>query len=614
MKLKRKKTILLIMLSLILSTSGCKKDESYKKDIHSRVKEIMDDYSFYQDKDSSGKTYEEIFSPFYYNYLEKFIDYMSEEQFYKFLNIVISMNEFEKYDYDTTFGFLDEIMGYEKDKFGRGIYKAFNTRLVYEEIFPAHDFNIEAYHEINTLKSIVNNDEAFFSSLFSKNIDKFIECIQDNTGFTNKDLIQELVLNMDLYSDIEEKEEVTFEELDLKKIYNKRIEDIMSMIVEAKLTSDQKFADTFYGKILKDSKYMKDCYTCGATQELLGDQVEFSVLSEKFQEFYRFTLSKKHIFSNMDISGIKVSKINEIIKLANEEMQNSNAMDLMIHLVSPDKINEASSDYNAIRLVMYEDLKEYFENVEEFNDFFLMANCYKIDVIEDDYFTMFKNRIKENGITIDDFICYLSLVNLINNHNFIYYDWDFDVDYPPIEEITSLPKDEAEKIVDISIINRIFDSENYKTHLEKISEMLKENNLGYEMIYNPECKYEYEYGKIIIDDDSNSVISKLVDPKKGLYNGMNVVYYEIPTYFDDGKAVFTFKNIEDKLTIKELEGFKINFFDEISGKEVNGFIVKIDNKQDETEEYEPIRFIEYYKNFASKRNNKNKELKLGVKQ
>ena len=205
---KKKKSAILIMLSLILSTAGCKQDDTYKNNSYNIVEEIIDNNPFYQEYHLS-QTYKQIYSPFYHTYLNQFFDYLNKEQYNTFLNIIREMDEAEinDYDYNKTIDYLDKIMGCQNNQYGRGVYHAFNARIVYENVYLSYKFNTDIYKEINTLRSIINNDDAFFSSLFSKDIDKFIECIQNNTGLENKDLIQALIVNMDLYYDIESKEE-----------------------------------------------------------------------------------------------------------------------------------------------------------------------------------------------------------------------------------------------------------------------------------------------------------------------------------------------------------------------------------------------------------------------
>ncbi len=612
---KKKKSAILIMLSLILSTAGCKQDDTYKNNSYNIVEEIIDNNPFYQEYHLS-QTYKQIYSPFYHTYLNQFFDYLNKEQYNTFLNIIREMDEAEinDYDYNKTIDYLDKIMGCQNNQYGRGVYHAFNARIVYENVYLSYKFNTDIYKEINTLRSIINNDDAFFSSLFSKDIDKFIECIQNNTGLENKDLIQALIVNMDLYYDIESKEETIF--IEFKEDYCKQIKNIMSTLVKSKLTTDQKFANTLYGKILKNSNYTEDSYTSKAIQELLGDETEFYLSSEKYHESYNFSLSSEYLYSNISLSKVKNLKVTEIIDKADIEDNTyyRDTMTIMIHLIDPD-IFLGQHSPSTKRKLMYENLKEYFKNIEEFDEFFLIVSCDSPKrKIWDIYFNIFNLRIKEDGITIDDFTRYTSLANLINDHKFIFYHWDSDDGHYPEKEIENLPKEEAEKIVTTTTSNNRLLSRmrNCKEYLTMTENILKENDLGYEMVYNPDCKFEYRYGIIVVKDDSNCVISQSIEPKSGRYNGINIIYYEIPKYFEEGRAITAFNNIENRLTISEIEGLKENFFDEISQKEVNGFIVKI-NPQ-EKEEYQPIRFMEYYMHFAEKRIHKNKEYTLEIKQ
>lgn len=618
MKLKRKKSAMLIMLSLILSTTSCKQNNSYKDDHYNTIEEIMDNNPFYQEYDLS-KTYKQKYLPFYYSYLNKFADYLDKEQYATFLKIISEMdeNEIDDHNYNKTFSYLNEIMNFEKDQYGRGIYHAFNNQIIKENIDYFYDYglNTEIYKEINTLRSIVNNDQTFFSSLFSKDINKFIECVQKNTGMENKDLIGTLIINMDLYSDIESSKEIM--DIELRESYGRQISNIMGILVKSKLETDPKFADTLYGKILKNSKYIKEDYISEAFQELLENETNFHFFSENYDIDYDFSLSSEYLYSHISFSELKELKVTKIIDQADKEDNSdySDTMTFMIHLIDPEILIYTKNSASTIRKIMYEDLKKHFKNIEDFDEYFLIFDCYPLDYpletikIWDIYFNILNLRIKEGGITIDDFSRYTSLVNCINDHRFTSYDWNLDVKYPPIEEIKSLPKEEAEEIVGALHHDRLFRLDSKLTMIENT---LKSNNLGYEMVYNPNCKFEYNYRIVIVNDDSNCVISKSVEPKNGKYNGMDIIYYEIPEYFEEGRAITTFKNIEDKFTIKEVEGFKETFFDEMSQREVTGFIVKINTNQ--KKEYQPIRFMEYYMHYEEKRSPQNKELTLGAKQ
>ena len=94
-------------------------------------------------------------------------------------------------------------------------------------------------------------------------------------------------------------------------------------------------------------------------------------------------------------------------------------------------------------------------------------------------------------------------------------------------------------------------------------------------------------------------------------NGSKVVYYEIPENYENGRAVDSFYNIAREFTVIDVPGLKETFYDESKNREVNGFIVSLDEGLTEDTEYKPIRFMEFYHYYKDKVKDQNKELKLG---
>lgn len=562
---KKKKSILLVAVSLMLVLISYGKKFEQEKRLE-KARELVLNYEENTLSVTSDLLDNKKFYDFYKEFLNRYVIYMDEEQCNEFYNMMIeNCDTEENFPYNITFAHLDKIMGVEENKFGRGILRAFNMRLVYENILPALKFDDEVFKEINTLRMIVADDKAFFSSLFSGNIDEFTECIKSHTGFDSTQEIDELILQFDCYSDLLENEEYNDKELQEK--YKKRIEQIMSELIKSKLATDEEFSNTLYGKIISNSKYNSTLYKYSIYNTLFDDDTSIYVVADDLLTAYSFSIPSKYLYMNVEIDEIKAIKVCDIIKKGDNENNGyeNDAMKLMIHLIEPSTLADSKLSSAKKRELLYENLKDEFETIEDFDDFFLsIANG--TSMVYYDYFDVFEHRIKKEGINYDDFVRFTSLANFINENN------------------------------------DIFDGMDYKICMEMIDDLIKDNNLGYEQLYSPDCEYVYKDGCVYVEASSASVLSEEIFPVIGSIGGNKIIYYEIPDNYETGIAVDSFYNTERNLTIVQVGGIKETFIDEISGKIVNGFIVAFGDEIDKT--LTPIRFMECYTYYEENKKDK----------
>lgn len=598
-KNKNKKRLALFGLTLMLALTSCgKKDDPqkrYKENVRDII-EVFDETREFGLKDTLDK--------FYIDFINRYGSYMSEEQYNNFTYLMMASYQREgKFQSENMFPYLDLIMNVEDNKFGRGLCRAFNMRIVYENIFPAWKYNNDVYQEFNTLRSVIDNDPEFYSSLFSGNIDDFVKCIVDNTGAKKTD-VEKLILELDAYSDIEESEE--YNKSELKETYKDNIENLMSKIVKSKIETDELFANSLLGKLLSKSKYYND-YSYEVINSLFDDTAEITGCND-FSAYY-FEIPSEYLHTKKEIDEIKAYKVCKIIELGGDENNTyeNDAMTLMIHLIDPTTLTDSDLSYKQIREILYENLKDEFETIEKFDDFFLtIANG--SSMIYYDYFTIFEKRLEKDGITYDDFVRFTSLVNYMNDNTIVNYDWNWDIKYPPFEEIKKMNEEEYNKVVRSSIYNWIFYGMDYNMCMELANDRIKNNDLGYEYFYSPNCKYVYRDGKVFVSPSYGKVVSEVVSPRVGRVSGVDITYYEIPDDYKNGNAVECFYNIERKLTLVPINGFATTFYDEKLGKTVNAFVVSLDKELEEN--LPEVRFAEYYDDYEEM--TENKKLELGV--
>lgn len=593
MKKNYRKRILPLALAAVLSLTSCEKDDNLKDEYQIKTRNIIEAY----DNNEENREKERL-NDFFKGYIDRYGSYLSEEQYNSLVDIMeVNYGGHDPFPYKITRKLLNEMTSSSENEFGRGLGRAFNLRLVYENIFSSWMIDDDVYEEFNTLRSVVNDDDTFYSCLFSHDMDGLIECIHKQTGLSESK-IEQLILIMDAYSDIQESEE--YNDVELKETYKKSIEELMSELVKSKLESDEEFASTLYGKFLSNSKYYGS-YNYRVTVDLFDEDASISGYKDTL--YYNFSIPSEYLKTKMSIEEAKEYAVCDIIKNGDKEdnYYENDAMTLMIHLIDPSTLTSDKLTNQEKREILYDNLKDEFKTIEDFDDFFLtIANG--SSMIYYDYFTILENRIEKDGITYDDFVRFTSLANFMNDNEDICIDWNWDVDYPPYEEIKKMPEEEYDKIVNSFSTSWIFDGMDYKMCMEMVYDLIKKNDLGYEQLYSPNCKYEYKYGVVGVSTPSPSVVSSLVEPKIGTFQGHKVVYYEVPENYETGKAVDCFYNIERKLTVVEIPGIFSTIFDEEKGREVTIFIRSIDG---EIEENQPsIRFMEYYYYYLDKQDNK----------
>lgn len=594
MKNRYKKSALMIMLSAMLATSGCSTTYdklSYKDNSFEKVEDLMNNIDFYQEK-YAGETNEEFFSPFYNQYLNNFLNYMSEDQYNTFLEMVSQIDDSERYDFPKVYSYLMDITEQDSN-YGHGFYYAFNTRIIFESLFSAYDLRDDTYTHVNTLRDIVNNDDAFYQSVFSGDIDNVIDCIMENTSFSDRALVEEMMLKFDLY--VENKESATYLDKQIKEESAARIQEIMNMLVASKCQNDEEFANTFYGRMLNDSRYYNQD-KIELTRYLIEDT--FELTQEDENGYLVITIPNEYYFSDMTLEEIKKEKLLSVIsKGLNEEK--SNVLSLLSFLIHEETLNNISTASTAdeMREYLYNDLSSYFPSEDNFNDFCLRlynGTSYGLET----YFRLFKSRIKEDGISLLDFIRYYSLVELNkeNTYNhYEFYDGSSRMDY---DDLRKLKEEEYEDIAYNYPENYFLYNINYLEEFASIEQLLSQNDLGFKMMYNSSQKISWYTGSL--EDASvekSLVLSELVEPQMIDYAGNNFIYYECPKGYEDGQVVDAFLNIDKELTLREQSGFISEIINPETGESMFVYLVGIN---DDLANYQSLRFITEYSNVLNK--------------
>lgn len=597
MKNINRKTALSLILAASLSLTSCAKTESNQKRYEENIRDLIESYEEYN---YEGNNYykKETLDAFFKNYIKNYGKFLNEEQYSTIISLMqINYSGSDPFPYETTQALLNEIVSSDKNQFGRGLGRAFNLRLIYENIFPSWILDDEVYEEFNTLRSVVNNDDEFYSCLFSSDREGLIECIQNNTGM-KEEKIRELILLFDSYSDIRKSEE--YGDIELKDTYTKSIKELMSELVKSKLKTDEKFANTLLGQLLSKSEYNGD-YKYGVTNYLFNDIA--SINGFKDTNMYCFSIPSYNLRLNKTISEIKSEAVCDIIKNGDNE-DNSyeyDAMKLMIHLIDPNTLTKSNLTKEEIHRILYDNLKDEFKTIEDFDDFFLLiANG--SSMIYYDYFILFEKRLKMDGITYEDFVRFTSLANFMHENEDITIDWNWDMEYPPYDEIKRMKEEEYNDVVRSFSSNWLFDGMDYKMCMGMSYDLIKDNDLGYEQLYSPNCEYAYESGKVYVSSPSSLVVSGEVKPKEGFFFGNNVIYYEVPENYETGRAVECFYNIERKLTVIDVPGIFKTVYDPEKGHDITIFILDVNGKLDE--DTPSVCFMEYYDYYQEKVDNK----------
>ena len=606
MKPQNKRRTMMILMALSLATAGCGKKNDYKTNGFEKVQEIMDKSEFYQKKSYDG-TYEERYAPFYENYLNRFAKYMSEDQYNSFLGVVRGMDTEEPYDFVNTYLRLEDMFDITPTKEGRCFFKCFNSRVMSEgdHLSGLRGLSKITLH-LTTIRSVVHNDDAFFKSIYSGNIDKVIDCICKNTGFKNRELVEELILKMDLYNDIAESEE--YMDIQLKETYEARIREIIGLIIESKCAKDEYFNNCLYARLLKESSYFdKDKYEVVSSISI--DEFYFGDYSGD-ESYCIYDLDSQYLYEDISLEEIRRIHSNKIIYQAMHPSEDNmyaveDTMQLLMSIIDVDILTGDLSDSNNVRLAMYENLRDYFTSEDDFNTFIVKLQDDRDSAFER-YFDILIKRIEEDGINYDDFIRYLCFVNYNKERTYTtYHYWgtyeEMEANRLPDEEIRAMKESEWDPIVYTFQDNFVFWSFPYHEYFAKVESALANNDLGYEQIFNPDCEYVWDNGEISLTDQENSsVLSSYVNPKTMEYNGTNIIYYEIPIYYEDALAVETFYNIDDEFITRDVKGFKTTIEDPKTGEEK---LVFVSGLADTLEDAEPIRFILDYNLFMEAKKN-----------
>lgn len=556
-----------MMLSIALSTTGC--GSRYRDKALDEVNEIMDESFFYQ-VDYASKSNEEFYGPFYETYLNNFINYMSKSQYEEFINLVHEIEEMDNHDYEAIMAKLDTILCKE-DSVGFGLYHAFNAELIYEELFPAWVCNDITFKHVNTLKSIINDDEAFFEALFSKDINKMVDLIAEKTCYEDKDKLKQMIKDFDSYCFNKENKETRDE-------YSAKIQCTMNLIVQSKLESDEEFALTFYGRMLKDSVYFNKNET-NIIHPLLFQNPSLTLKSsDKGEVTFEFP-DKYFLSSDIQLLELKYIVVNSKIKEA-FELQSSDTMDLISFILSNDCTLENASNEEEIRCELYQDLSPYFSSSDDFVDFLLrLFNL--TEYSQKRYFEILKARIQENGIDLYDFLRYQCLVSLYNEHELGHYFYKDGLDGLDKWEITQMPAEKAEKYAEFYRENYFLASVDCQKEFEDIESILANNNLGFELALNQSAKFAWWEKPVTIKDDFLvQVYSAPVEISTTTKDGITIKYFEAPNGFNQGYLVDVYKSLSGETITKQIHGLDTTIVDPETGEEKKIVVVSINDNCD----------------------------------
>lgn len=591
MRQKNKKVALAMMLSAILATTSCSND-NYQDDAYERIESIMDNSEFYQ-SNHAYETNEEFYSSFYNHYLNSFIKYMDKDQYDTFVEMVQRIDESERYDFPVIYSSLNSIMG-DKGQFGYGFYYAVNTRLIFESLFSAYDLRDDTFTHVNTLRDIINNDEAFYQSLFSKDINKLIDCIMENTYFEDRALVEEMILKFDLYVDKLKSE--NYMDQKIKEEASYRIQEIMNEIVASKCENDKEFSKTFYARMLKNSRYYGN-NEINLTRYLIEDT--FDLLLPKY---LIITLPNDYYFSNVTLEEVIKEKLLSVIE---QEIidEDNDMLSLLSFIVNENTLdNIFNSDPSKIREYIYNDLSSFFQDENEFNEFCLRLNNGTASSL-DEYFKILKARIKEDGITLLDFMRYYSLVELNKENTYSHYEFYEDAPYISDTELRKLKPEEYQDIACNYPENYFLGNISYYDEFASVESILSENDLGFKKIYSFPQRINWNTGSIDYDKMHEIlVLSELVEPHVIDYNGSKFVYYECPEGYESGRAVDAFSNIDGELVLRDQPGF-LSEINNSDGEVINAYLVGIN---EDIENYQSLRFLAEYSNILNKEKDEKK--------
>lgn len=616
MKMNSRKRMIMMALALSLTTSGCARD-NYKDNGYAKIEEIMSESEFYQ-KEIFDETYEERYSGFYQSYYDHYIKYMNEKQYNELVNLVTIMNEDERYDYPNIYRSLNDMFGVWEGKYGCGFYASFNARILTENISIGDVYIGPIAKHVNTLRFLVDNDEEFFKSVYSCNANNVVDCIAKYTGCKNKTIIEELFYMMDTYYILRDSEEYMDQEL--KKAYENRVIELIGELIKCKSLKDKDFNNTLYARLLNDSAYLG-----GDKFEIvpyfLEDTFYLQVYDLENDNAYRmYDVKSEYLYQDITFEELKRLHVNQLLENGmnyNDEYYGlEDVMQLLFCIVGSENLN-INDSYTAdeIRLELYENLNSYFKSEDEFNTFVLRLYDSRMSAL-DEYFELFIKRLEEKEITYEDFIRYNCLVNYNETRKYVLITYqgsfeDRQNNYVPEEELKKMKESEYENLVWTMEDNYFIGTVAYYSYFERIDELLANNDLGFSRVFNPDSLYTWEYGKVEASNlDTTNVLSVPIKPKFMEYNGSNVVYYEIPEYYENAQAVELFPNVENTIITRKVDGFKTTIIDPDTGENKLVYVSALDETKDE---YESIYFMTDYKSLYKAINGTSKVMPTGGK-
>lgn len=601
MNLKKKKQLGSVLLAISLATTGC--GAITKDEATSVIEEMLDSSDFYQDE-FLNETNEEFYGKFYNLYLNHFIDYMSKKQYKEFKEMVTSVEEIDRYDYDSLVKSMQKILCKEGDK-GVGIYAAFNTEFLYEELTQAVDLDDNIYKNINTLMCLINDNESFYKALFSRDIDDLKNVIVNSTGAKEDDVLNLITLFDEYYMHKSAHCFLVGEKEDLEN----KINEVMKNIILAKYESDVTFARSFYGRMMRRSVYF-GYDDINITRNLLGDKVSLS-LNDAIKGKVTFDFDIKYLYSkDIELWELKYlvanAYIDEAYVRSNDSTYTRNAMELISFLLSPDCTLENTTNAEELRCELYKDLGNYFDSSDDFADFLIRLfnrNEYALNR----YFDIFKERLNEDGIDMLDFLRYESLRNLVKGKEINNYYFE-NGEYMSSEELRELPADEASEIASVSRENYYFDVD-YDEYFKEIDKILANNDLGISRVINESASFNWWEKPITITDSLiSTLVSEPLELKERDLDGVTLYYYEAPRGFEEGVLSELFYNIDGNLVTKEFPGIDTTMIDPDT-KELKFITVVSINKNPNLDDID-LKFINPYPIYSYDYNATEEEKKL----
>ncbi len=582
MNLKTKKRIMLSILALSLGTTGW--GTNYQENALNEINETLEE-DFYKESRTT-EINAEYYGGFYRTYLNTFGDYMSKKQYKQFEDLTTSYDILEECDDEAIANMLDAILFADSSR-GKGIYSAFNRELLYEEFQQHTVFYNKTYKQINRLKFLINDDDAFYKAMFSGNIEDFIKLLAKSTGCEEIDASTLVAFFDDYYIGLKTgyfnrpQEEI-----------EKNIDFTIEQITNTKLKEDKVFAKTFYARMFINNKRYFEQVTL--TPSLISKQAHILI---EDNEDISFDFDSKYLNeTELELWQLKAIKANDYIKEAYDSYYNDKydleGMPLLAILLSSNCTLEDTINEDEIRCEIYADLKNYFNSLDDFNNFVLKLFNRDEDALNR-YFEIFKERLQEDDIDITDFMRYEALRKLVKKHeiNTIHFD---NVDYGSMRDIIpSMPKEEALKYVSFVKENYRFYNVDYDKYFTEIDSILKNNDLGISRIINDEIDIKWGKKPISITGyyNNSTVVSTTVSLKEMNVDGIDMLYFEAPENFEDGYLAEVYYNIEGDPVIKEFNG--LSTYLEKTKNEGNTYIIVV-SLNNEEEIPENLVFVKNY--------------------